>query len=218
MLDFLLQDLRLSLRSLRRSPGFAAATILSLSIGIGAVTALFSMIDAIFFRPFPVHEPDRLVSIYGRLLTEPGRSRTSYPDYVYYREQTDVFSGLMAFVRASVSFNAGNRTALLWGEEVTWNYFDVLGLATAVGRGFRPDEDRPGAPHPVVVISHGLWQRAFSGDPGAVGRSVRINGRSFTIVGIAPRGFRGVTLDEGRPPELWLPIGWRDQDGARGGC
>src|SRR5262249_52754292 len=97
------------------------------------------------------------------------------------------------------------------GEHVTWNYFEVLGIGMAAGRGFRPEEDRLEAPLPVAVVSHDLWQRAFGGEATAVGRAIRINGRSFTIIGVAPRGFRGVTLDWGELPDLWLPMAWFDE-------
>ncbi len=207
----MLTDLRFSARSLRHSIGFASVAVLSLALGIGASGALFSLVDAIFFRPFPVHEPDRLVALYSVRLSDASWSGTSYPDYLNYREQTDVFAGLMAYIRIPLSFDAGGRTERLSGEHVTFNYFETLGLGMTAGRGFRAGEDRPGAPHPVVVISDGLWQRAFGGDPSVVGRPVRIHGRSFTIVGVAPRGFRGVTLDWGRPPEVWVPMGWFDE-------
>jgi putative ABC transport system permease protein len=211
MLETLLTDLRFSARSLRHSMGFASVAVLSLALGIGASAALFSLVDAIFFRPFPVHEPDRLVALYSVRLSDASWSGTSYPDYLNYREQTDVFARLMAYIRMPLSFDAGGRTELLSGEHVTANYFEALGLGMAAGRGFRAEEDRPGAPHPVAVISDGLWQQAFGGDLSAVGRPVRIHGRSFTIVGVAPRGFRGVTLDWGQPPKVWLPMGWFDE-------
>jgi hypothetical protein len=179
MLETLLTDLRFSARSLRHSIGFASVAVLSLALGIGASGALFSLVDAVFFRPFPVHEPDRLVALYSVRLSDASWSGTSYPDYLNYREQTDVFAGLMAYIRIPLSFDAGGRTELLSGEHVTSNYFEALGLGMAAGRGFRAEEDRPGAPHPVLVISDGLWQRAFGGDPSAVGRPVRIHGRSF---------------------------------------
>jgi predicted permease len=211
MLETFLTDLRFSARSLRHNIGFASVAVLSLALGIGASAALFSLVDAIFFRPFPVHEPDRLVALYSVRLSDSSWSGTSYPDYLDYRAQTDVFAGLMAYIRIPLSFDAGGRTESLSGEHVTSNYFETLGLGMAAGRGFRAEEDRPGAPHPVVVISDGLWQRAFGGAPSAVGHPVRIQGRSFTIVGVAPRGFRGVTLDWGKPPQIWLPMGWFDE-------
>src|SRR5262245_3411129 len=184
MLERLLMDVRLSARSLRRSPGFAFVAVLSLALGIGACATLFSLIDAIFFRPFPVHQPEKLVALYSVRSSDSGWSGTSYPDYLDYRDQTDVFAGLMAYIRVQVSFDKAGRTELLAGEHVTSNYFETLGLQMTAGRGFQAEEDRPGAPQPVAVISHGLWQRAFGGDPSVVGRQVRIYGRSFTIVGI----------------------------------
>jgi len=185
--------------------------VLSLALGIGVTTALFSLADAILLRPFPVREPDRLAAVYSRSAKGEWAS-VSYPDYAEFRDQTDVFAGLMAYVRTPrLGFDAGTRTRLLSGELISANYFEVLGLVMALGRGFRPGEDRPGAPHPVVVISHGLWQRDFGGDPAVAGRAARIYGRNFTIVGVAPKGFRGVTLDWGEPPDLWLPIGWIDE-------
>ena len=206
----MLRSFRLAFRSLRRSPGFTTVAVLSLALGIGVTTALFTLADAILFRAFPGREPDRLVAVYSR--SAKGEwAPVSYPDYAEFRDQTEVFAGLMAYDRTPFSFDAGARTQLLWGELISANYFDVLGLRMALGRGFRPGEDHPGAPHPVVVISYSLWQRSFGSDPAVAGRPVRIYGRNFTIVGVAPNGFRGVTLDWGDPPDLWMPIGWFDE-------
>ena len=143
----MLRSFRLAFRSLRRSPGFTTVAVLSLALGIGVTTALFSLADAILFRAFPGREPDRLVAVYSR--SAKGEwAPVSYPDYAEFRDQTEVFAGLMAYDRTPFSFDAGARTQLLWGELISANYFDVLGLRMALGRGFRPGEDHPGAPHP----------------------------------------------------------------------
>jgi predicted permease len=198
--DFL-QDLRHALRGLRRAPGFSFTVIATLALGIGANTAIFSLTDAVLFRPFPVREPDRLVALYG---TEAGKyTSISYPDFVDYRDGSAVFSGAAAYLRATQGVELAGRTELVAGEMVTPSYFPVLGLEMSLGRGFAAGEDTA----QVVVLGHGLWVRAFGADPGVLGRTVRISGAPFQVVGVAPRGFRGVILDWGQPPDFWMPIG-----------
>lgn len=140
ILDEVIRMFRHALSSLRRNPGFTGAAVLSLALGIGTTTVLFSLADAILLRPFlQVREPERLVGLYSRS-ARGDWSSLSYPDYLDYSAQADVFEGLMAYVRLPFSFNAGSRTELLWGEQVTWNYFDVHGTGMSQGRGFRPED------------------------------------------------------------------------------
>ncbi len=197
-LERLSQDLRYALRTLRRRPGFTATAILSLALGIGANTAIFSFIHAILLRPVPVPEPERLVSIYHRS-TQGGLSSSSYPDYAFYREHNDVFTGMVAFLR--VPMLVGDSEEKISAELVSGDYFPVLGLKPAAGRWFNaPDQ-------PLVVLSHELWQRRFGGNPAVIGTFLKIGNGVFTISGVAPKGFRGMVLDWGDPPEAWVPVG-----------
>jgi predicted permease len=204
-------DLRFAARTLTRAPGFALLAIAVLALGIGANTAVFSIVDAVLFRPLTFPQPDRLVRIFA--VDHPAQfvSNSSYPVYRDYRDGTRSFSGLAAYcdsVAVHVS-TAGavpeRRTAAL----VTGNFFGVLGLEAQRGRLITAaDEAAPGA-SPVAVLSDGCWRRAFAADPAAVGRTIRLNGHPFTVVGIAPAAFLGVSLDS--LPDFWLPISMVEQ-------
>jgi len=203
----LLSDLRYGFRVLAKSPGFTAVAALSLALGLGVNTAIFSVVNAVLLRPLPVDDPERLVAIYHRSSGDSAfYSSSSYPDYEYYRDHNDVFSGLMAFDRLPMNLRIGERTERVPAEIVTGNYFSVLGVKPVIGRAFLPEEDRTLGAHPVVVLGYGLWQRRFGGDPGLVGRTIALSGHSFTVVGIAPRDFHGTVLDWGDPPEIWAPM------------
>jgi predicted permease len=203
-MDTLLQDLRYAGRMLRRSPGFTIAAALSLALGIGANTAIFSLVNAVLFARLPVEAPERLVRLYTSDARNPGYNATSFPNYRDYRAQaSSVLADVAAYDWAPLSLASGGEPEFLFGQIVTANYFDVLGVRPALGRGFLPDEDQHSVP--VAVLSHGLWQRRFGSDPGIVGRNVEMNGMAFTVVGIAPAAFTG--LDVGARPELWLPMG-----------
>lgn len=195
------QDLRFAARLLRKNPGFTALGVLSLALGIGVNTAIFSLIRAVLLPASPIRETGRLISIYHRLTRGEGfLTSTSYPDYEYYRDHSQVLSGLMAYCRVPMSVRIGEQVEQISGELVTPNYFSVLGLQAAVGRTFLAD-DRTAA-----VIGDRLWRSRFGTDRNVIGRTIAIGRHAFTIVGIAPPGFRGVVLDWGDPPELWVPL------------
>ena len=207
-LETLVQDVRYGARMLRKNPGFTAVAILTLALGMGANTAIFSFVDQLLLRPLPFPEPDRLVSpcyrsIRGSDVSDAGMS---FPDYVYYRDHSATLAGLAAFSDVEAGFRLDNQRVRLPGEIVSYNYFSVLGVSPFLGRWFRPDEDAVPGRNPVVVLGYALWQQAFGSDPAVLGRPVVINGASFTIVGIAPRNFVGWRLDRARKPEFWLPI------------
>jgi predicted permease len=207
-MDALLQDLRYAVRMLARSPGFTAAAVLSLALGIGANTAIFSLVNAALFAPLPVREPERLVRVYTSDSRNPGYSGTSFPNFRDYEEQAKgSLESLAAYDWVPLSLSNGSSPELVFGQIVTANYFDVVGVRPVLGRGFAPVEDT--RPDPVAILSDGLWKRRFGGDPGIVGRNVDMNGRSFTIVGVAPPRFTG--LDVGVRPELWVPMGLHAQ-------
>src|SRR6185369_7358673 len=189
-METLWHDLRYGFRVLRASPGFAAVAVLSLALGIGANTSIFSVVNAALLRPLPVTEPDRLVFVYNGSRESP-YSVSSYPDYIDYRDKNEVFSDLLTYSSIVMSARADDQTDLLSGSIVSGNFFDALGVRAELGRTFLPEEDRTPNTHPVAVISHGLWQRRFGSDPGIAGQQLTLNGHQFTIVGVTPSGFEG---------------------------
>lgn len=210
----LLQDIRYALRSMRKSPGFAAVAILTLALGIGANTAIFTVVNAVFFNPIPVKNPERLVSIYT---TDPRVSAgnfiflpISHPNAQDIARDVQSFSGVAhdSFGGVGVSMTINGQPDRFVADVVSGNYFDVLGVSAALGRTFRPEEDREGSA-PVMVLSHGLWERKFTANPGVIGQTVQLNGQGFTIIGVAPRGFQGPTTLGG--PDLWVTMSLHDQ-------
>lgn len=200
-------DIRLALRGLRRNAGFTLAATVILGLGIGANTTVFTLVSTLFLEPPPlIVEPDRLVRI-NRTTDGTGFGALAYPDYLYYEENNELFDGILAYdpsgLALTLGFGDGNAPGRGW--LVSHNYFDVLGVRPAAGRWFLEEEDRTPGTHSVTVISHSLWQSAFGGSPDAVGATVTLNGNPFTIVGVAPEGFRGASPAEA-PPDLWTPI------------
>jgi predicted permease len=199
----LLQDLRYGLRVMLKSKAFTAVAVLSLALGIGANTTIFSLVNATLLRQLPVQDPARLVYLYSGVTGDP-YSRFSYPDFAEMREQNQVFSGLAAFGGISASLNAEDETDIVGGAIVTGNYFDVLGVRAALGRTISPDDDRTPGAHPVVVLSHGLWQRRFGGDRGIINRQITLNGQQFTVIGVTPPEFGGA--EKGVARDLYVPM------------
>ncbi|HYY94051.1 MAG TPA: ABC transporter permease [Pyrinomonadaceae bacterium] len=206
----LVQDLRYGLRVLVKSKGFAAVAVVTLALGIGANTAIFSLIDKLLWRQLPVSEPGRLVLLSAESLN-PRFLNTifSYPDYKDYRDRNSVLSGLVAFRDAEVTVGAGEGAERVNGELVSGNYFDVLGVRAERGRAIRPEDDAAPGQSMVVVLSHGLWQRRFGADPPVVGQTVTLGGASYTVVGVAPAGFNGLALE--RPTYFWVPLAAEQQ-------
>ncbi len=203
--ETLLQDLKYSARVLRKNPVFTAIAVLSLALGIGANTAIFSVIDAILLKPLPVAEPDRLVAIYHREVRQGRLSSVSYPDYKYYRDHNAVFSGIAAYLRIPVVLRVKEDAGQVSAELVSPDYFSVLGIQPVLGRGFAAGEGRTKGVDAVVVISHRLWQERLGADPGIIGKQLAVGTGQFTVIGVAPRDFKGVVLDWGKPPEVWIP-------------
>jgi predicted permease len=202
-MDIWLQDLRFAVRTLLKSPGFAAVAILSLALGIGANTAIFSVVNAALLRPLPVAHPEQLMFVFsGR--SEAPHITASYPDYVDFRDRNEVFSGLACYSPVTVSMTTDEQAEQIDGLIVSGNYFDVLGLRPAQGRAFSAEEDQTPLAHAVVILGHGLWQRRFGGDPGIVGRALTLNGRAFTVVGVAPANFTGTEV--GETVDLFVPM------------
>ncbi|MGH9940308.1 MAG: ABC transporter permease, partial [Blastocatellia bacterium] len=175
------QDLRYGARMLVKEPGFTLIAVITLALGIGANTAIFSVADKLLLRPLPVKDPGQLALVSGETVNPRFRNTIySYPNYVDYRDQNEVFSGLFAFAQADVRLGVGEQSDKIGIELVSGNYFDELGVAAARGRVIRDEDNRAEDAHPVAVISHGCWQRRFGGQPGVVGQTLLLNGASYT--------------------------------------
>lgn len=200
----LVSDLKYGVRQLWRNPGFAAVAIGSLALGIGLNVTIFSVVNGVLLRDQAVAEPDRLVEIYSGISADYPQLTTSYPDLQDIERGADAFSGVVgsSFVRGILS--VGGKGALVTGESVTANFFDVLGIPIALGRGFRADENLTPNAAPVVIVSHGLWQRSLGGSPDVVGSTVKISGHDYTVIGVAPPQFTGNL--PGLPADFWVPV------------
>jgi predicted permease len=199
--SILKQDVRYALRTLRRAPTFAITVIGTLALGIGANSVIFSAVDAVLLRDAPVADPGGLVDVYTTSGNNP-HSGTSYPDYFDLRD-SGTFTSLAAYTAVSFTTDAGGQPEPLAGQLVSGNYFEVLGVKLALGRGFAPDEDRIGAPVRVAVVSDAFWRRTLEADPSVIGRIIRINGLPFALIGVAPPGFEGTRL--GVAADVWVP-------------
>jgi predicted permease len=199
-----LRDLRQGARQLIRRPAFSAAAVASLALGIGLNTTLFSVVNGVLLRGGPVQRPDRLVEIYTGLTNDFPQLTTSYLDYMDIRQGAGALQGIAAsaFVRGILS--TGERSALVTGEVISSDYFDVLGIRLAAGRAFREDENAVPGAAPVVVLSHGLWQRRFGGRTDIVGQPIQLSGLVYTVVGVGPAAFTGTM--PGIPTDFWTPL------------
>jgi len=210
------QDLRGGLRMLKKSPGFTFVAVLSLALGIGANTAIFTIINAVFLHPLPVEEPSRLAEVFTHdTITFNANANfqltgTSLPNYEDYRDQNNVFTGL-ATVTFPITLNWGGRAEpqQLNASLVSGNFFDVLGVKPYRGRTFLADGDKKIGGNPEVVLSYSLWARRFGSDERFIGQTILLNGTPYNVVGIAPPGFKGI-VSLGRPDLLWIPITMRD--------
>jgi len=197
MLADLWQDLRYGARMLWNSRGFTVVAALSLALGIGATTTVFSVANAVLLRPLPVKDPDTLVSVnkpdprganwIG--IVDADIHAISYPDYLDYRSRNEVFSDLLVWSEAPLSLNLGDQAEQAYGMVVSGNYFSMLGVQPALGRFFTTEEDRAPGAHPVAVLSFALWQSRFGGAESVIGQNVKLNGHPFTVIGVAPKGF-----------------------------
>jgi predicted permease len=221
------QDLRYGARTLARTPGVTAAAVLSLALGIGANTALFSVVDAVLLKKLPVKEPERLVlfrSLSGQGFSPGGYNgnsdrdaagrvvRTSFPyqSYVRMREQRGgAVSDVFAFGTVNLNVNVGGEGAVASGQAVTGNYYAALGVSPQAGRLLTDEDDRASAA-PAAVLSHRYWQKRFGSDAGVVGRQINLNGVPFTVVGVSPPGFNG-TMQVGSSPDVTIPVTWESQ-------
>lgn len=188
MIAGLLQDLRYALRQLRKNPGFAAVAVITLALGIGANTAVFSVVDAVMLRPLPYHQPERLVEVQSVRLSNPITSAVCYPDYFDWRTQNRTLEHLVSYHDNQFTLTGLDRPIQLDAEVTSWNLLPALGVQPELGRGFTPDEEKTGTR--VILISHALWTTQFGADKSVLGRSVHLNGELFTIIGVMPHSFR----------------------------
>src|SRR5918997_67329 len=208
----LLQDVRYALRTLSKSPGFAVVSVLALALGIGANTAIFSVVKAVLLSPLPYPEPGRFVWVretHREIPDEPA----SAPNYNDWRTQAKSFEGLAAYADTALTLTGeGVEPERVPGALVSGNFFEVLGAAPALGRGFTAEEEVSGK-HRVVVLSHGLWQRRFGARPEALGQTLIIGGNPYTVVGVAPPGFKTPVME--KPAQLWIPTVYNLTQNAR---
>src|SRR5262249_41534685 len=210
----LFQDIRYALRSMRKSPGFSAVAIITLALGIGANTAIFTVVNAVFFNPLPVKAAERLVNLYT---IDPGVSTgplaflpVSLLNGQDIAHDIDAFSAVALDTPfgVGVSMTVDGQPSRFVADVVSANYFEVLGVPAYLGRTFRPEEDHDGAA-PVVVLSYGLWERKFAANRNVIGQTVLLNGQGFAVIGVAPRGFAGANTLGGT--DLWLTLAMHDQ-------
>ncbi|HEV2448700.1 MAG TPA: ABC transporter permease, partial [Candidatus Sulfopaludibacter sp.] len=200
------RDVRYALRSMRKSPVFVTIVVLTLALGIGANTTVFTVLNALILNPLPAHNPGRLAGI-AATEADPSKAGTpfpiSYPDLTDFQAQNSAFDSLAGYSSPRpVTHQEESASEVLFAELVTSNYFATLAIAPAIGRFFVPDEDKPGGPA-VAVVNYASWQTRFGGTPNIIGRTVRLNDAVFTVIGVAPRGFIGVNAIFG--PDFWLP-------------
>jgi macrolide transport system ATP-binding/permease protein len=201
-----MDDVRYAIRSLRRAPGQTALVVMTLALGIGMTTTPFSMVDALIFRPYPVPDPGAVVTLVGTT-RDNGFATFSYREYLDIRDRTRSYAGVIAAgPTQSVGFAADATTTprIKAGQMVTGNYFDVLGITPQLGRGFRGEEDRVPGRDAVVVLGATFWKREFGANPAVVGRTIRLNGTDFTVIGVAPDAFTGMAIFV--EPDLYLPL------------
>ncbi|MCA1568316.1 MAG: ABC transporter permease [Acidobacteria bacterium] len=200
----LIQDLRYNFRVLRKTPGFTAVIILTLALGIGATTAIFSVLNVILLRPLPYDNPDHLVVVWG---TQPQLDKAPFSpaDFLDVKRRNQVFERIAAYQAQNFNLTGSSDAMRLRGAMLSPEIMPLLGIKMAVGRGFLPEEDRPGN-NQVVIVAHGLWQRSFGSDPRLVGQSLKLNGKDYTVVGILPADSQFLGW-----AELWVPLAFSDQ-------
>jgi putative ABC transport system permease protein len=203
----ILRDVNFALRTLRRTPGFTLVAVLTLALGIGANTAIFTLLNQVLLRLLPVKDPHSLVMLTARgkhYGSNWGSNATSYPMYKDFQANNEVFSGMMARFPLYSSVTIGNASERVKAELVSGTYFDVLGVTTAIGRPFTPDDDKTPSGHPLVILSYNYWRDKFGARPDVIGSTILVNNNKMTIVGVSQAGFDGVEL--GDPPAIFVPL------------
>ncbi len=212
--ETMIRDLRFAARSLGKSPGFAAVTIATLALGIGANTAIFTIVHAVMIERLPFGDPDRIVVVWEETARRPGRpNHVSPSNFIRWQERQTVFASMSALYDWRANLSGQAQPEELVAQDVTPNFFTTLGVAPQLGRAFAPDEGAEGR-NRVAVLSHALWQRRFGGDPGIVGRTIPLNGRPFTVIGVMPPKVALFLKNGslvGRPAELWTPFAFTEE-------
>jgi predicted permease len=204
MLQVLWQDMHFGFRMLRRNPGFSSLAILCLTLGIGANAAVFSWIEGILLRPFPlVTHQERMMAVTGTNRATPGHDDVSWPDFVDFQKNCTLFDAFIVDRIMGTTLAIGDRADRTTASVVSANYFNALGVRPILGRGFEPAEDFGRNAHPVTVISYQMWKERFKGDPGIVGKTQMLNAMPHTIIGVAPEGFYGTFV--GWAMQFWVP-------------
>jgi putative ABC transport system permease protein len=205
------QDLRYGLRVFAKKPAFTAVAVLTLAIGIGANSAVFSVVNSVLLEPLPYRQENRLVMVWEHNFPRAQNHNVVSPaNFLYWQDHNTVFDQMAAFYDTSVTLTGEGDPEQIPGQAVSWNFFPLLGISPDIGRDFSSDEGQPGHNH-VVLLSHGLWQRKYGGDRDVVGKSLRLNGGNYVVAGVMPPD---VTLFApkgsltGKPAQLWVPIGW----------
>src|SRR5215475_715714 len=193
------QDLRYGLRMLAKKPGFTLVAVVTLALGIGANSAIFSVVNALLLRPLPLEDPDRLIKIW-ETFQPGGQSGASVPNLKDWREQNTVFNGIAAYQFSSINLSGRENPERLQGTAVSPNFFDVVGVRPRLGRAFQIGEDEAGR-NRVALLSHRLWQRNFGGDAEVLGKEITLNGENYTVIGVMPPEFRFPS----RLTEVWVP-------------
>ncbi len=200
----LLQDVKYGFRMLAKTPGFTAVAVITLAMGIGLNASIFSVVNAVLLRPMPVQNPDELVGVYNTAPNEfVSHVPMSYADYKDVRDSAQSFSGLLVYAPIPLAMEQPGGAQMVTAEMVSGNYFSVLGITAALGRTFTQEEDAAPGRDLVAVLSHAAWQRRFGSDPSVIGRTIRLNGNPFTIIGVARPGFAG--MFRGLQEEMWVP-------------
>ncbi|HEY6333752.1 MAG TPA: ABC transporter permease, partial [Blastocatellia bacterium] len=202
-------DIRHGFRLLLKSPGFTAVAVLSLALGVGANTAIFSLVKAFMLAPLPVASPSELVTMFTKDAKNPGNLPTSDLNYRDYRDKNDVFSGLLGYSFTQLDYTGKQDSRQITGLVTSGNYFDLLGIMPVAGRTFSPAEDADPGRNPVVVLGYGFWQNEFGGDPSIIGSPITLNRQQFTVIGVAPPDFNGIDL--GFIPDFWVPMAMHEQ-------
>jgi len=204
----LLQDLKYGLRMLAKNPGFTAVAVLTLALGIGANTAIFSFVDAVLLKPLPFSHPERMVMVWEKP-PDGGRNVVSSLNFLDWKNQNSVFDAMAAQGGATMTLTGADQPVMLRVGLVSAPYFNIFGAEPLLGRTFAPDEDQPGKQH-EAVLSHRIWENRFGSDPGIIGRNIALNGESYTVIGVMPPG-----LFDRSWPDLWAPLAFRPTDLTR---
>ncbi|HEX8088208.1 MAG TPA: ABC transporter permease, partial [Blastocatellia bacterium] len=219
-MEILLQDIRYAIRTMTKSRGLTAIAVIALALGIGANTAIFSVINAVMIRPLPFKDPDRLVMVWEHNRNRGRAQNVVNPaNYMDWQDQNSVFEGMAVLFDTRLNLTDVDDPEEIPAQQVTTNFFTLLGVNPALGRAFEPEDEQPGR-DAIVVISHGLWKRRFGGDPEVTGKTIKLNGSLFTIIGVMPPDFQFFIKNgslTGNQPELWSPAIFQPSDRRRSG-